>query len=526
MQTTDIAKIYWIWLAEGLGQGSRLAAKLLEEYEDAKAIYQAKDSDLRLYRAWRDNDLLQFAQLLKNREMRRATEILNQCQKNAIGVLTYDDPAFPSSLRCLSNPPLVLYYRGTIPDTTAYCTIGVVGTRTMTDYGRDMAYSLGAGLASGGAVVVSGLALGADSMAMVGAMDAGGVTMGVLGCGVDVVYPPAHRPLYEQVLAHGGCILSEYPPLSRPLGFHFPVRNRIISGLSDGVVVVEADSKSGALITARHAVYQGKTLFAVPGQVGSRTAEGPNALLRDGALPVLSAADVLEEFAFPYAKTVHPEKAAQFSAKWNGTDRAREAMEREQVGIRGKDTYYGKQTYGGKNPHKDAPVPPKGIPTEPSPVEGQSPKDMPERRNMPPQELQTAASEEKSGMSGLSALFRKGKDAGRKTEKEGGKGVSTRQKSVSVEPEKKKSDKKTLFTKKIDLKSLDEQELKVYNTMKPNVPMSADELVRDDQSIATVMAALTMLEMIGAVEAGKGGYFMRTDPDDAPGRLVEDDEIE
>lgn len=189
MQTTDIAKIYWIWLAEGLGQGSRLAAKLLEEYEDAKAIYQAKDSDLRLYRAWRDNDLLQFAQLLKNRELRRATEILNQCQKNAIGVLTYDDPAFPSSLRCLSNPPLVLYYRGTIPDTTAYCTIGVVGTRTMTDYGRDMAYSLGAGLASGGAVVVSGLALGADSMAMVGAMDAGGVTMGVLGCGVDVVYP-------------------------------------------------------------------------------------------------------------------------------------------------------------------------------------------------------------------------------------------------------------------------------------------------------------------------------------------------
>ena len=145
---------------------------------------------------------------------------------------------------------------------------------------------------------------------------------------------------------------------------------------------------------------------------------------------------------------------------------------------------------------------------------------------MPPQELQTAASEEKSGMSGLSALFRKGKDAGRKPEKEGGKGVSTRQKSVSVEPEKKKSDKKTLFTKKIDLKSLDEQELKVYNTMKPNVPMSADELVRDDQSIATVMAALTMLEMIGAVEAGKGGYFMRTDPDDAPGRLVEDDEIE
>ena len=184
MQTTDISKIYWIWLAEGLGQGSRLSAKLLEEYEDAKAIYQAKDSDLRLYRSWRDNDLLQFAQLLKNRELRRATEILNQCQKNAIGILTYDDPAFPSSLRCLSNPPLVLYYRGIFPDTTSYCTIGVVGTRTMTDYGRDMAYSLGAGLASGGAVVVSGLALGADSMAMVGAMDADGVTVGVLGCGV------------------------------------------------------------------------------------------------------------------------------------------------------------------------------------------------------------------------------------------------------------------------------------------------------------------------------------------------------
>lgn len=526
MQTTDISKIYWIWLAEGLGQGSRLASKLLGEYEDAKSIYQAKDSDIRLYRSWRDNDLLQFTQLLKNKELRRATEILNQCKKNAIGILTYDDPAFPPSLRSLSNPPLVLYYRGTFPDTSFYCTIGVVGTRTMTDYGRDMAYSLGAGLASGGAVVVSGLALGADSMAMVGAIDAGGITMGVLGCGVDVVYPPAHRPLYEQVLAHGGCILSEYPPLSRPLGFHFPVRNRIISGLSDGVVVVEADSKSGALITARHAVYQGKTLFAVPGQVGSRTAEGTNALLRDGALPVLSAADVLEEFAFPYAKTIHPEKAAQFFAKWSGTERAREAMEREQIGFRGKDTYYGKQTYGGKNPRKDVSVPPRGTPVEPSPILGKSPENIPEWQNAAVQDIQTALQETKDSTHGLSGLFHKGKDAGINPKKEDGKGMSARQKNETVGAEKIKSNKKMPFTKKIDLKSLDEQELKVYNTMKPNVPMSADELVRDDQSIATVMAALTMLEMIGAVEAGKGGYFMRTDPDDAPGRLVEDNEVE
>ena len=118
MQTSDIKKIYWIWLAEGLGQGSRLAVKLLAEYDNAKAIYEAKDSDLHLFRSWRDNDLLQFGQLLKNRDLRRATEILNQCQQNAIQVITYDDDAFPSSLRCLSNPPLVLYYRGELPDTS------------------------------------------------------------------------------------------------------------------------------------------------------------------------------------------------------------------------------------------------------------------------------------------------------------------------------------------------------------------------------------------------------------------------
>lgn len=510
MQTTDITKLYWIWLAEGLGQGSRLAAKLLEEYEDAKAIYEAKDADLRLFRSWRDNDLLQFTQLLKNRELQRATEILNQCRKNAIEVLTYDDPAFPPSLRALSNPPLVLYYRGTLPDTVSNCTIGVVGTRTMTDYGRDMAYSIGAGLASGGAIVVSGLALGADSMAMAGAMDACGVTVGVLGCGVDVVYPPSHRPLYEQVLARGGCILSEYPPLARPIGFHFPIRNRIISGLSDGVVVVEADSKSGALITARHAVYQGKTLFAVPGQVGVKTAEGPNALLRDGALPVLSAADILEEFAFPYAKTVHPEKAAQFAAKWNGSDRAREAMERDQIGVRGKDTYYGKQTYGGRNPAREPTVPPQTVPVEP-----------PDNTEVPVE----AHVQPATGSRGIAGWFRRG-DETKNTSKNASKGVSGRQKGATVESEKKKSEKKSASAKKIDLKSLDEAERKVYNTMKPNVPMAADELVRDDLPISRVLAALTMLEMIGAVEAGKGGYYMRTDPDDAPGRLVEDGELE
>ena len=510
MQTTDITKLYWIWLAEGLGQGSRLAVKLLEEYDGAKAIYEAKDSDLRLFRSWRDSDLLQFAQLLKNRELHRATEILNQCQKNAIQVLTYDDLTFPPSLRALSNPPLVLYYRGNLPDTVSNCTIGVVGTRTMTDYGRDMAYAIGAGLASGGAIVISGLALGADSMAMAGAMDAGGVTVGVLGCGVDVVYPPSHRPLYEQVLARGGCILSEYPPLSRPIGFHFPIRNRIISGLSDGVVVVEADSKSGALITARHAVYQGKTLFAVPGQVGAKTAEGPNTLLRDGALPVLSAADILEEFAFPYAKTVHPEKAAQFAAKWSGTDRAREAMERDQIGARGKDTYYGKQTYGGRNPAREAAVPPQTVPTEPP-------------DNLAEQTEETV--QPTNGTRGIAGWFRRGGET-KSASKNAPKGVSGSQKGAAVEPEKKKSEKKSPSAKKIDLKSLDEAERKVYNTMKPNVPMAADELVRDDLPVNQVLAALTMLEMIGAVEAGKGGYYMRTDPDEAPGRLVEDGELE
>ena len=175
----------------------------------------------------------------------------------------------------------------------------MVGTRDCTPYGVSCAEKLGYGLAAGGAVVVSGLARGVDSAALRGALRAGGTVTAVLGNGLDVVYPPENQYLYEDVAA-AGALISEYPPGTPPDGRHFPVRNRILSGISVGVVVVEAPKKSGSLITASIALEQGRDVFAVPGNIDAKTSEGANALIRDGAKLVMTAQDVLEEYAAFY----------------------------------------------------------------------------------------------------------------------------------------------------------------------------------------------------------------------------------
>lgn len=177
--------------------------------------------------------------------------------------------------------------------------VGIVGARKCSPYGIRTAESLGFQLAKLGLLVVSGLARGVDTAAVQGALQAGGPAAAVLGCGLDVVYPPENRALYEDV-AENGLLLSEYPPGTRPLAHHFPVRNRIISGLSLGVVVVEGRAASGALITARHALEQGRDVFAVPGNIDSPMSVGPNRLLRDGAIPLLSGEDVAREYIHLY----------------------------------------------------------------------------------------------------------------------------------------------------------------------------------------------------------------------------------
>ena len=199
------------------------------------------------------------------------------------------DDAFPARLATLSDPPLGLFVRGHLPAVPA---AAIVGARRASPYGREVAEHLGRELAAGGACVVSGMARGVDAAAHRGALAAGGPTVAVWGAGCDRVYPAEHVALAAEIADHGA-LVTEYPPGSPPLAHHFPERNRIIAGLADITVVVEADERSGALVTARLALDEGRDVMAVPGSIFSRLSVGPNGLLRAGAAPVLAATDVL-----------------------------------------------------------------------------------------------------------------------------------------------------------------------------------------------------------------------------------------
>ncbi|MDI3327163.1 MAG: DNA-processing protein DprA [Alicyclobacillaceae bacterium] len=213
-----------------------------------------------------------------------------------IWTITRLDPEYPRRLADLSDPPWVLYGvgdPGVLRDGPA---LAVVGTRTPTPYGRQMALRWSRLLAARGVVIVSGLARGIDGIAHRGALEAGGRTVAILGGGLGHLYPPEHRGLAAEIARSAGAVLSEYPPDVRPLPGLFPVRNRLISGLADGVLVVEAGEKSGALGTASHALDQGKEVFAVPGPANALSSRGTNRLIQDGAKLVLDAEDLLEEF--------------------------------------------------------------------------------------------------------------------------------------------------------------------------------------------------------------------------------------
>ena len=231
----------------------------------------------------------------------RARQALAASQTSAIKLLPWDDPGFPALLSCVVDPPPVLWVGGS-PEVLGQPTVAIVGSRAATPYALDVAYRLGEELAERGVVVASGLARGVDSAAHRGCLAAGGSTVAVLGSGLDRVYPAAHVPLAQQISCKG-CIISELGPGAAPLPEHFPLRNRIISGISLGVVVVEASEKSGSLITARYALEQGRDVMAVPGNVLSGRNRGSHGLLKDGAKVVESADDILDGLGWPAADT-------------------------------------------------------------------------------------------------------------------------------------------------------------------------------------------------------------------------------
>jgi DNA processing protein len=209
--------------------------------------------------------------------------------------LARSDPGFPERLRAIHDPPPGLFLRGAgEPELLTQTSVAIVGARSCTDYGAHVARRLACELTAAGVVVVSGLARGIDGYAHRGALDVHGVTVAVLGCGIDRDYPRAHAGLAAQIVAGGGLIVSEYPPGVAPAPWRFPARNRIVAGLALATVVVEARERSGALITADLALEEGREVLAVPGEITSALSDGTNALLRLGALPVTCADDVLE----------------------------------------------------------------------------------------------------------------------------------------------------------------------------------------------------------------------------------------
>ena len=296
---------YWVWLSECRGVSNQTRLALLRHFGSPEDVFYADTGEILLT----EGITREQAKALEDHKLDKADKILADCQRLGLRILTIQDAEYPGRLQNIYDPPCLLYVKGRLPAIDERAAVAVVGTRDCTPYGIACAEKLGYGLASGGAVVVSGLAKGIDAAASRGALRAGGVTVGVVGNGLDVHYPYESRYLYEDIAA-AGVLLSEYPPGTEPAGSHFPARNRILSGLSLATLVVEAPERSGALITAETALEQGRDVFAVPGPIDAPTSVGCNRLIRDGAGLVSDAWDILREYAERF-----PEKLNQDEAK-------------------------------------------------------------------------------------------------------------------------------------------------------------------------------------------------------------------
>lgn len=289
------AKLPWIRFQRAFGYGTTRGQKLLTRFGHPSAIFGEPPQRLARTGIFTPAELRNLA---KEATEEAARKVLDFCNDYGCDVLTPDDPDYPLRLREIYNFPAVLYVRGSLAGLDEQLTIAMVGTRKTTDYGLRAADTIAGELAEKGAVIVSGMARGIDTASHTAALKAGGRTIAVLGCGIDIVYPPENAQLEELIIRYGGAVVTEFPPGEQPLPFHFPIRNRIISGLSNGVVVVEGTRRSGSLITAGHAFAQNRDVFAVPGSIFSPASSGPNYLLSQSAKAVESVESILEEYEY------------------------------------------------------------------------------------------------------------------------------------------------------------------------------------------------------------------------------------
>ncbi len=286
---------YWYWICNIENVWNGTIKKLLEIFKSPKEIYECSECELPRYinssNFKNHNELIR--NIVKSRNEYLIKDSYNKLYKRGIYFISIDNDKYPDRLRLIENYPYGIYVIGNI-STLAKKTVAIVGARNCTTYGKKIAKDIGFELAANGVNVISGLARGIDSAGLWGAVDANGVAGAVLGCGVDICYPRENIELYE-LIKENGFILSDYPIGTQPLGWQFPLRNRIISGLADIVLVVEARERSGSLITVEYALEQGKDVCAVPGRVGDGLSSGCNRLIKEGAVMVLSANDILQE---------------------------------------------------------------------------------------------------------------------------------------------------------------------------------------------------------------------------------------
>lgn len=282
----------WVALNLVLSNSLRSGQKIVAHFPDLKDAFRAPAAELISLGLEEDKAHELTSPLILD----RASRVLDWIGKKGFSVLLNEDEGYPELLREIFDPPFVLYVAGN-PEVLSEPAVAVIGARRPTPFGRAVAEKLARDLAACGLVVVSGMALGIDSLAHWGALERG-KTVAVLGSGLDNIYPQENRPLFRKI-AERGAVISEFPPAMPPLGFHFPLRNRIISGLSLGVVVVEASRRSGSLITARLALEQNREVMAVPGNITSELSDGTNWLIKSGAKLVETWVDVVEEFPSP-----------------------------------------------------------------------------------------------------------------------------------------------------------------------------------------------------------------------------------
>lgn len=292
--------LYWIWFAELTDIPLWQKHILLQYFHDPEEIYHTRGDGFSIVPDITDN----IVKALSNKDLSHGQAILRACQEKNIQLLAFGDDAYPRQLKHTPDAPIVLYYKGALPDLDNTPAVAIVGTRKATPYGMNIARRMGAQIAACGGIVISDGATGNSTMALSGALSCSGTVVAVLAGGVDEVYPKSNAALFAQI-AQQGCLISQYPPGTPHYRWNFRVRNRVMSAMSDGVLVIEAPESSGALTTADAALEQGKDLFAVPGNIDVPACAGSNALLQGQARPAFSGWDILKEYATLYPDKVH-----------------------------------------------------------------------------------------------------------------------------------------------------------------------------------------------------------------------------